>query len=76
MPDLYGWTRKDVAALWAVTGFGFQLAGEGKVISQNIPPGTVVTRGTSIKVNFGLKQQAEVSEDTEAEEQQEDENTE
>lgn len=54
MPDLYGWTRKDVASLWAVTGYGFQLSGEGKVISQNIPPGTVVNRGTSIKVIFGL----------------------
>jgi beta-lactam-binding protein with PASTA domain len=55
MPDLTGWTRKDVASLWAVTGFGFQLTGEGKVISQNIPPGTAVTRGTSIKVVFATK---------------------
>lgn len=52
MPDLTGWTRKDVAALWAVTGFGFQLQGEGKVVSQNIPPGTIVSKGTGIKVVF------------------------
>ena len=52
MPDMKGWTRKDVAALWAVSGFGFQLAGEGKVVSQSVPPGTAVTKGNDIKVVF------------------------
>ena len=52
MPDMTGWTRKDVAGLWAATGFGFQLDGTGKVISQSIPPGTTVTKGTEIKVVF------------------------
>ncbi len=52
MPDLTGWTRKDVTGLWSASGFAFQLQGEGKVISQNIPPGTVVTKGSSIIVRF------------------------
>ena len=52
MPDMRGWTRKDVAGLWAVSGFGFQLSGEGKVASQSVPPGTVVTKGRDIKVVF------------------------
>jgi beta-lactam-binding protein with PASTA domain len=52
MPDMTGWTRKDVAALWAVSGFGFQLSGEGKVVSQSVPPGTAVTKGSDIKVVF------------------------
>ena len=52
MPDMTGWTRKDVTGLWAATGFGFQLQGEGKVVSQNIPAGTVVTKGSAIIVNF------------------------
>ena len=52
MPDLSGWTRKDVAGLWDVTGFGFQLSGTGKVVSQNIAPGTPVTKGTEIRVVF------------------------
>ncbi len=52
MPDMTGWTRKDVTALWAVTGFGFQLQGEGIVTKQSVPAGTVVNKGTSIKVTF------------------------
>lgn len=53
MPDLTGWTRKDVAALWTVTGFGFELSGEGVVKSQSVPAGTIVTKGTEIQVEFG-----------------------
>ena len=53
MPDLSGWTRKDVSSLWAVSGFGFELSGSGNVISQSVAPGTVVEKGTTIKVEFG-----------------------
>lgn len=53
MPDLTGWTRKDVAELWAVTGFGFLLDGDGVVTSQSVAAGTVVTKGTTIEVTFG-----------------------
>lgn len=52
MPDMTGWTRKDVTALWSVTQFGFRLEGDGKVVSQNIPPGVIVTKGTEIEVVF------------------------
>lgn len=52
MPDMTGWTRKDVSALWAVSGFGFRLSGDGVVESQNIPPGTAVSKGTQIEVVF------------------------
>ena len=52
MPDLTGWTRKEVTALWSVTQFGFKLEGEGVVKSQNIAPGTPVTKGTEIEVVF------------------------
>lgn len=53
MPDMTGWTRKDVSSLWAVTGYAFELSGEGTVTSQSISPGTVVTKGTTIQVEFG-----------------------
>ncbi len=52
VPDMTGWTRKDVTALWQVTQFGFRLHGEGLVVSQNIDPGTQITRGTEIEVEF------------------------
>lgn len=53
MPDLTGWTRSDISALWSVSGFEFSLSGSGKVISQSIPAGTIVTKGTTISVEFG-----------------------
>jgi len=53
MPDMTGWTRKDVAALWAVTGFGFKISGEGTVTSQSVPAGTTVTKDTEIEVQLG-----------------------
>ena len=53
MPDLSGWTRRDVTALWQVTQFGFKLSGNGKVVSQNIAAGSTVSRGTQIAVEFG-----------------------
>lgn len=53
MPDMSGWSRKDVVSLWAVTGYSFELSGEGSVTSQSIPSGTVVTKGETISVEFG-----------------------
>ena len=53
MPDITGWTRKDVSSLWVVSGFGFELSGNGTVVSQSVAPGTVVTKGTTIQVEFG-----------------------
>ncbi len=52
MPDMTGWTRKDVVSLWAVSGFAFRLSGEGKVVSQSVPAGTTVTSGTTIEIVF------------------------
>ncbi len=52
MPDLTGWTRKDVTALWAVTGYGFKVEGAGIVAFQSIAPGTVINKGTSISVRL------------------------
>jgi len=53
MPDMTGWTRKDVTALWSVTQFGFKLTGSGVVTAQSVPAGTAVTRGTEIEITFG-----------------------
>ena len=52
MPDMTGWTRKDVTALWSVTEFGIRMSGEGRVTSQSVPAGTMVNRGTDIEVIF------------------------
>lgn len=52
MPDMTGWTRKDVTGLWSATKFGFRLEGSGIVKSQSIPPGTVANRGDEIEIVF------------------------
>lgn len=52
MPDMTGWTRKDVASFWAVTNFAFKIDGYGKVVSQSIPPGTILNQDLSIEVKL------------------------
>ena len=39
MPDMTGWTRKDISGFWKVSGIAVMTDGFGKVLSQNIPPG-------------------------------------
>lgn len=50
MMDMTGWSRKDVTALWDITGLDFKIEGSGKVVSQNITPGTTVTSSDKIEV--------------------------
>ncbi len=50
MPDMTGWTRKDIAGFWDVSGSGFKISGYGKVVSQSIPPDTYVNRDSEIEV--------------------------
>lgn len=52
MPDLTGWTRKDITALWEVTNYKFTIEGSGRVVSQSIPPGSIVSKGTEILIKF------------------------
>lgn len=53
LPDMTGWTRKEVTALWNITQLSFKLVGNGKVVSQNIPAGTTVDKNSQIEVVFG-----------------------
>lgn len=52
MPDMTGWTRKDVTAFWALTGSGVQTSGYGKVQAQNVAPGTPVDGSSDIQVTM------------------------
>lgn len=52
MPDLAGWTKKDVTALWEITDFGFKITGSGQVVYQNVPLDAFVTRDTEIEVEL------------------------
>ncbi|HAM31314.1 MAG TPA: hypothetical protein DCP49_07775 [Erysipelotrichaceae bacterium] len=52
MPDMTGWTRKDITAFWQLTGIGIQTSGYGKVSAQNIEPGTPIDTNTDIQVTL------------------------
>ena len=52
MPDMTGWSRKDVTALWQITSLDVKMEGSGKVVSQNIAAGTTVTSTDKIEVIF------------------------
>ncbi len=52
MPDMTGWTRKEVVSLWQTTGFGFKISGNGRVVYQNIPPSSHITKDTEIEVEL------------------------
>ncbi|MEA4874183.1 penicillin-binding protein [Anaerorhabdus sp.] len=52
MPDLTGWTRKEVTALWEITDFGFKISGGGTVMYQNVPVDAFVTKDTEIEVEL------------------------
>ncbi|MEY8381314.1 penicillin-binding protein [Ileibacterium valens] len=52
MPDLIGWTRKDLTALWQLSGLPIRQDGYGKVVWQSIPAGEPIQADTEIEVSL------------------------
>lgn len=52
MPDMTGWTRKDITAFWQLTGIGIQTSGYGKVTAQNIEAGTPINTDSDVQVTL------------------------
>ncbi len=52
MPNMLGWSRKDVTAFWSLSQLPVTMEGYGWVISQNIPPGTILLKDSEIIVKF------------------------
>lgn len=52
VPDLKGMGAKDAMFLLGKLGLKVQMSGRGKVVSQNLLPGTTVSRGEIIKINL------------------------
>ena len=50
MPDVTGYTRKDVMALWDLIGLAVAINGEGRVVSQSIPVGTLLYSNSILEV--------------------------
>lgn len=52
MPNMIGWTRKDVVGFWDVSGLGMKITGYGTVSNQSVPAGTYVNKGDEIEVTL------------------------
>ena len=52
MPNMHGWSRKDVTRFWELTGIGIVMDGYGTVGEQSIAPGEPIDRFTEIKVTL------------------------
>ena len=52
MPDMTGWTRKDITAFWELTGIQIQTDGYGVVSSQSVEPETPISTDTAISVTM------------------------
>lgn len=53
MPDMSGWTMKDVTAFWNLTGIQIQMEGSGSVYEQSIKEGKTI--GTDSDITVKLK---------------------
>lgn len=52
VPDLMGMGAKDAVFILENMGLNVQVQGRGKVISQNMKPGTFARKGSSVMINF------------------------
>jgi penicillin-binding protein 2B len=55
MPDMTGWSRKDVTTFWLLSNRAVVIEGSGLVSSQNIDPGTILTDESELSVILTLK---------------------
>ena len=52
MPDMTGWTRKDIMAFWQMTGIEPKVSGSGKVKKQNIKAGEKISKNSDLKLTL------------------------
>lgn len=52
MPDMKGWSRKDVAQFSTITGIPITIAGSGTVNEQSIAAGTTITIESDIQITL------------------------
>ena len=52
LPNLTGMGAKDAVYLLENMGLNVQVTGRGKVYSQNMKPGTIARKGTSVMINL------------------------
>jgi penicillin-binding protein 2B len=55
MPDMVGWSRKDVTTFWLLSNRAVVIEGSGLVVSQSIKPGTLLDDQSDLSVILSLK---------------------
>jgi penicillin-binding protein 2B len=55
MPDMSGWSRKDVTTFWLLSNHAVLIEGSGLVISQSIAPGEILSDESKLSVVLSLK---------------------
>jgi penicillin-binding protein 2B len=55
MPDMHGWSRKDVTTFWLLSNKAVVIEGSGLVSSQSIEAGTILTDQSELSVILTLK---------------------
>ncbi len=52
MPDVIGFSRKDIMALWDMVGLAVSIKGEGKIVRQSIAPGNLIYPNSLLEVEL------------------------
>lgn len=52
MPDMTGWSRKEVVAFWEASGSIFIIEGNGAVYNQSVPKGTIIDETIEVRVKL------------------------
>lgn len=52
MPNMSGWSRKDIKMFESMSGYKVNIKGNGSVVSQNVKEGTVLNKDTKIEVQL------------------------
>lgn len=55
MPNIIGWSKKDVSVLTKLLNLKYTFNGYGYVINQSISPDTIITKDMNLEVNFEEK---------------------
>lgn len=52
MPDMTGWSRKEVTAFWSLTGISITIKGYGYVSAQSIAADTILSSNSQLEVTL------------------------
>ena len=55
MPDMTGWSRKQVTNFWTLTKIQVEMVGSGYVTEQSIEPGTILDPDSTLQVTLELE---------------------